>query len=239
VGLAGRRARRDPGGTAPELSTPGPSRVGPDAEPAADLSAPLFDVCFAVLDVETTGGSPATAALTEIAAAKYRGGECLGEFQTLVDPGCGVPPLISLLTGITDEMVQGAPSVSGILPSLLEFLRGSVIVGHNVSFDLSFLDAALDDDGRAPLGNATIDTLALARRLVRPDVPDCKLRTLATALRLEHRPSHRALDDVRATADLLHRLIEHATGYGVFVLGDLVDLVRKPELRPARASEVG
>jgi DNA polymerase-3 subunit epsilon len=144
-----------------------------------------------------------------------------------------------LLTGITDEMVQGAPSVSGVLPSLLEFLRGSVIVGHNVSFDLSFLDAALDDDGRAPLGNATIDTLALARRLVRPDVPDCKLRTLATALRLEHRPSHRALDDVRATADLLHRLIEHATGYGVFVLGDLVDLVRKPELRPARASEVG
>ena len=218
MGLAGRRARR-----APEV----------------DLGAPLFDVCFAVLDVETTGGSPSTAALTEIAAAKYRGGECLGEFQTLVDPGCGVPPLISLLTGITDEMVHGAPSVSSVLPSLQEFVHGSVIVGHNVSFDLSFLDAALGDHGRAPLGNATIDTLALARRLVRPDVPDCKLRTLATALRLDHRPSHRALDDVRATADLLHRLIEHATGYGVFVLGDLMDLVRKPELRPARVSEVG
>jgi DNA polymerase-3 subunit epsilon len=239
VGLAGRRARRDPAGASPEPTTPGTSRVGPDADPCVDLGAPLFDVCFAVLDVETTGGSPATAALTEIAAAKYRGGECLGEFQTLVDPGCSVPPLISLLTGITDDMVHGAPSVSSVLPSLLEFVRDSVIVGHNVSFDVAFLDAALGDSGRAPLGNATIDTLALARRLVRPDVPNCKLRTLATSLRLEHRPSHRALDDVRATADLLHRLIEHATGYGVFVLGDLVDLVRKPDLRTARVSEVG
>jgi len=209
------------------------------AEPGTELEAPLFDVCFAVVDVETTGGSPATGALTEIAAAKYQGGECVGEFQTLVDPGCSVPPLISLLTGITDDMVLGAPPVSSVLPSLLEFLRGSVIVGHNVRFDLSFLDAALGDSGYEPLGNTCIDTLALARRLVRSDVPNCKLRTLATALRLEHLPSHRALDDVRATADLLHRLIESATGYGVFVLGDLVDRVAKPPLGVPRASEVG
>jgi DNA polymerase-3 subunit epsilon len=199
----------------------------------------LFDVCFAVLDVETTGASPASAALTEIAAAKYRGGECLGEFQSLVDPGCGVPPLISLLTGITDDMVVEAPPVSSVLPSLLEFVHGAVIVGHNVRFDLSFLDAALDANGYQPLANTTIDTLALARRLVRPDVPNCKLRTLAAALRLEHLPSHRALDDVRATADLLHRLIESATGYGVFVLGDLVDLMAKPCLEAQSVSEVG
>ena len=100
-------------------------RGGPACrEPGTELEAPLFDVCFAVVDVETTGGSPATGALTEIAAAKYQGGECVGEFQTLVDPGCSVPPLISLLTGITDDMVLGAPPVSSVLPSLLEFLRG-------------------------------------------------------------------------------------------------------------------
>ena len=199
----------------------------------------MFDVTFAVVDVETTGGSPTTSALTEIAAARYRGGECVGEFQSLVDPRCGVPPLISLLTGITDDMVRGAPSVESVLPSFLEFVRGSVIVGHNVGFDLSFLDAALGDSGYEPLRNITIDTLALARQLVRPDVPNCKLRTLATALRLEHLPSHRALDDVRATADLLHRLIEHASGYDCFVLGDLVDLVARPAPRAARVSEVG
>ncbi|MGD0380017.1 MAG: exonuclease domain-containing protein [Acidimicrobiales bacterium] len=243
VGLTGRRAARQaslgPGTELVAICHDDHPDGGAPTGTGADLGAPLFDVCFAVVDVETTGGSPATAALTEIAAAKYRGGECVGEFQSLVDPGCPVPPLISLLTGITDDMVVGAPSVSSLLPSLLEFVRGTVIVGHNVRFDLAFLDAALGDNGYEPLGNTTVDTLALARRLVRPDVPNCKLRTLATALRLEHLPSHRALDDVRATADLLHGLIERATGYGVFVLGDLVDLVATPARRPAPVSEVG
>ena len=238
VGITGRRAGRGPAGAA-RTDLEGRPGVGPFVDPGFDLSAPLFDVSFAVLDVETTGGSPTTSALTEIAAAKYQGGECVGEFQSLVDPGCSVPPLISLLTGITDDMVLGAPAVSSVLPPLLEFVRGSVIVGHNVGFDLSFLDAALIVNGYEPLGNTTVDTLALARRLVRPDVPNCKLRTLAAALRLEHLPSHRALDDVRATADLLHRLIEHASGYDVFVLGDLVDLIAKPCLRADPVSEVG
>jgi len=231
------------------LSARRAARAGADREPdphrgGVDPGAALFDVPFAVVDVETTGGSPATAALTEVAAARYRGGECLGTFQTLVDPGHSVPPLISVLTGITDDLLVGAPPVEGILPAFLEFVGDAVLVGHNVSFDLSFLDAALAEAGRAPLGNTTVDTLALARRLVRPEVPNCRLRTLATCLGLEHLPSHRALDDVRATADLLHRLIERATGFGVFVLGDLVDLVAapvgqtfaRPGARPARVS---
>jgi DNA polymerase-3 subunit epsilon len=136
-------------------------------------------------------------------------------------------------------MVIGAPPVSSVLPSLLEFLHGSVIVGHNVRFDLGFLDSALIDNGYEPLDNTVVDTLALARRLVRPDVPNCKLRTLATVLELDHLPSHRALDDVRATADLLHRLIERATGYDVFVLGDLIDLTAKPAGRVEPIAEVG
>jgi DNA polymerase-3 subunit epsilon len=227
VGLADRRARR---------------RCERDDEPddpvrrrktSVDPSAPLFDVPFVVLDVETTGGSPATAALTEIAAARYRGGECEGVFQTLVQPGGSIPPLISSLTGITDDMVQGAPPVRAVLPSLDEFLRHSVLVGHNIAFDLAFLNAALHDTGRDPIDHQTVDTLALSRALLRPDVPNCRLATLARALQLEHRPSHRALDDVRATADLLHGLIERASGYGVFVLADLMEL---PGLRRARAS---
>ena len=150
-----------------------------------------------------------------------------------------MPPLITLLTGITDDMVHGAPPVSTVLPAFLEFVRGAVVVGHNVSFDLAFLDAALAESDRARLTNTTVDTLALARRLLVPDVPNCRLRTLAAILDLEHRPSHRALDDVLATADLLHRLIERATGYGVFVLGDLVELATKPIVRSAPVSEVG
>jgi DNA polymerase-3 subunit epsilon len=228
VGIAERRARRPHHGSARATDSGAATEC-----PLVDPDTPLFDVPFAVVDVETTGGSPPSAALTEIAAARFRGGECQGEFQTLVDPRCHVPPLISTLTGITDSMVHGAPPVSSVLPSFLEFVRGAVLVGHNVTFDRSFLDAALCASGRQPLDNPMVDTLALARRLVRPDVPNCRLSTLALSLRLEHRPAHRALDDVRATADLLHRLIEHASGYGVFVLADLVDL---PRSKRARAS---
>jgi DNA polymerase III subunit epsilon len=209
---------------------------GPSVDEPADFDASLFDVCFAVVDVETTGGSPSTAALTEIGAVRYRGGECVGTFQTLVDPGREVPPLISLLTGITDSMVSSAPPASAVLPSFLEFVRGAVIVGHNIRFDLAFLDAALVECGYEPLANTTIDTLALARRLLGADVPNHRLPTLGAVLGLEHRASHRALDDARATADLLHHLIEHATGYGVFVLGDLVDLSLCTELPAARVS---
>ena len=79
-------------------------------EPAPTSARPLFKVTFAVVDVETTGGSPATAALTEIGAAKYQRGNASG-VPALVDPRCAVPPLITLLTGIADDMVRGAPPV--------------------------------------------------------------------------------------------------------------------------------
>ncbi len=191
-----------------------------------DMYVPLYDVTFCVIDVETTGGGPQTCSLTEVAAAKFRGGECLGTFATLVDPNDAIPPFISALTGITDDMVRDAPSVPGVLPAFVEFVHGAVLVGHNVDFDLSFLNAALEENDRLPLDNLVVDTLALARRLVDPDVPNCRLSTLASGLELEHRPAHRALDDVMATADLLHRLIEDATGFGVFQLGQLVELPR-------------
>ncbi|HVC68735.1 MAG TPA: exonuclease domain-containing protein [Acidimicrobiales bacterium] len=194
------------------------------ASSSDDLSIPLYDVTFAVVDVETTGGGPETCALTEIAAAKFRGGACLGTFATLVDPCDVIPPFITSLTGITNDMVRDAPSLPGVLPAFVEFVHGAVIVGHNVSFDLAFLNAALEHNDRFPLDNLVVDTLALARRLAAEEIPNCKLGTLASALELEHRPAHRALDDVMATADLLHRLIEDATGFGVFQLGQLVEL---------------
>ncbi len=194
------------------------------AEPSDDLGIPLYDVTFCVIDVETTGGGPETCALTEVAGAKFRGGECLGTFATLVHPHDAIPPFITALTGITDDMVRDAPSVPGVLPAFVEFVHGTVLVGHNVEFDLAFINAALEQNDRPPLDNLVVDTLALARRLVRPEVPNCRLATLAAGLELAHRPAHRALDDVMATADLLHRLIEDATGFGVFQLGQLVEL---------------
>ena len=94
-------------------------------------------------------------------------------------------------------------------------------MGHNVRFDMGFLQAALERDERPRLSNRTVDTVALARRLVRDEVPNCRLGTLAARFRLPHQPSHRALDDALATADLLHVLLDRAAGLGVTGLDDL------------------
>ena len=201
------------------------------------LDTSLYEVTFVVVDVETTGGSPQFSSLTEVAAARYRGGELLGTFQTLVQPDQRIPPFISALTGITDAMVAGAPTTGAMLPSLLEFVGGAVLVGHNIRFDLSFLDHALMSTDRDALPNCTVDTLALARRLVRDSVTNCKLATLAADLGLPNRPTHRALDDVLATGDLLHVLLERAGSYGITGLAELLDLPRlvaHPQARKLR-----
>ena len=187
-----------------------------------DLGTPLGEVTFCVLDLETTGSSPADCMITEIGAVKVRGGECLGTFHTLVNPGRAIPPEISVLTGITQSMVYRAPRIEAVLPALLEWMGGAVFVAHNARFDQSFLDSALLRAGRPRLANRVLDTCTLARRLVRDEVPNCKLGTLASRLRLDHQPSHRALDDALATTDLLHVLIERATGLGVTGLDDLL-----------------
>lgn len=189
-----------------------------------DLGTALHEVTFVVIDLETTGGSAADCAITEVGAVKLRGGECLGTYQTLVDPGCAIPPEITMITGITQAMVMRAPRMEAVMPSLLEFVGDAVIVGHNIRFDVGFLDAALARQGRPRLPHRTIDTLALARRLLRDEVPNCRLGTLADRLRLPHTPSHRALDDALATGDLLHVLLERAGSLGVTGLDDLLAL---------------
>jgi DNA polymerase-3 subunit epsilon len=189
-----------------------------------DLGTPLIDVTFCVLDLETTGGSPDDDRICEIGAVKVRGGECLGTFHTLIDPGRAIPPAITMLTGLTTQVVAPAPRIESVLPSLLEFMGDAVFVGHNVRFDHAFLDAALVRADHPRLANVTVDTCGLARRLIRDEVPDCKLSTLASRLRLDHRPNHRALDDALATTDLLHVLLERAAAFGVFALDDLLEL---------------
>ncbi len=189
-----------------------------------DLGTPLVDVTFCVIDLETTGGSPTEDRITEIGAVLLRGGECLGTFQTLVNPGCRVPPAITVLTGITEAMVLPAPPIERVLPALLEFWGTAVFVGHNVAFDAGFLREAARRCGYTLPAVPRVDTAALARRLLADEVPNHRLGTLATQLRLDHRPSHRALDDALATGDLLHVLLERAGRLGVLGLDDLVGL---------------
>lgn len=193
-----------------------------------DCGVPLSQVTFVVIDLETTGGSPGVDAITEIGAVKLRGGVRLGTFQTLVNPGVPIPPQITWLTGITEAMSAPAPAIAAVLPAFFEYVGpvadDVVIVGHNVRFDLGFLRAAAEEHGYPRLGFRFVDTCSLARRLVRDEVRDCKLATLAEHFRLAVRPTHRALDDAQATGELLHRLLERAGSLGVLGLDDLLEL---------------
>jgi DNA polymerase III subunit epsilon len=193
-----------------------------------ELGTPLADVTFVVVDLETTGGSPKDSAITEIGAVKVRGGTVLGEFQTLVDPGCAIPPYISVLTGITSMMVAAAPRIGAVLPGFLEFARGAVLVAHNAPFDIGFLKAACAENGLAWPAAASVDTAVLARRLLsRDEVPNCKLATLAPYFRASTSPTHRALDDARATVDVLHGLFERLGPLGITSLEELTGLTRQ------------
>ena len=152
-----------------------------------ELGRPLSDVTFCVVDLETTGSNRADDLITEVGAVKVRGGEVLGTFQTLVNPGRAIPPKITILTGLSDALVARAPRIETVLPALLEFMGDTesgqtVIVGHNVGFDVAFIRAALERAQRPRLEGTIIDTVALARRLVRDEVPNCKLGTLAERL---------------------------------------------------------
>jgi len=187
-----------------------------------ELGTPLHEVTFVVVDLETTGGSPAACEITEIGAVKVRGGELLGEFQTLVNPGVPIPAFISVLTGISDSMVASAPRLPAVLPAFLEFARDAVLVAHNAPFDIGFLKAACAATGRPWPDYRVLDTARLARHVVtRDEAPNCKLASLARVFRAGTTPDHRALSDARATVDVLHGMLERLGNLGIRSLDEL------------------
>ncbi|MGN8245358.1 DEDD exonuclease domain-containing protein [Cellulomonas soli] len=202
------------------------AQVQPDhraVQPTLDeVGTPLHEVTFVVVDLETTGGTPADCEITEIGAVKVRGGQVLGEFQTLIDIGGPVPPYIQVLTGITTSMLVGAPRLAEVLPSFLEFAGDAVLVAHNARFDIGFLKVAAARTGHPWPGNRVVDTVPLARRAVlRDEVPNHKLSTLAALFHATVTPDHRALSDARATVDVLHALLARLAPLGVTHLEDL------------------
>lgn len=187
---------------------------------------PLSRTTFVVVDLETTGASPSSgAAITEIGAVKVRGGEILGEFQSLINPGGAIPAFITVLTGITDGMVGKAPSIAEVLPTFLEFMGSeseTILVAHNAPFDVGFLKAAAASQNYRWPKYLVVDTARLARQvLLRDEVRNCKLATLALFFNTQTSPTHRALDDAHATVDVLHGLLERLGSFGVTTLDEL------------------
>jgi DNA polymerase-3 subunit epsilon len=187
-----------------------------------ELDEPLRETTFVVVDLETTGGAAGRDRITEIGAVKVRGGEVLAEFATLVNPDTEIAAFVTVLTGITNSMVLGAPRMASVLPSFLEFSAGAVLVAHNAPFDIGFLKASCVAEGLPWPKPAVIDTVVLARRVLnRDEVPNCKLATLAGFFTARTTPNHRALADARATVEVLHGLLERLGALGVHSLPEL------------------
>src|SRR3954471_15605988 len=201
-------------------------------------SESLRDTTFVVVDLETTGGRASgdggnVDAITEIGAVKVRGGAVLGELATLVDPGRSIPPQIVELTGITSAMVHDAPKIDTVLPAFLEFARGAVLVAHNAGFDIGFLRAAAERCQIAWPRPPVLCTVRLARRvLTRDEGPSVRLSAFARVFGAATTPTHRALDDARATVDVLHALIARIGNQGVHSYADL--RLYLPDVTPAQ-----
>lgn len=199
----------------------------------------LRDTTFVVVDLETTGGravgreGAAADAITEIGAVKMRGGAILGEFATLIDPQRSIPPQIVHLTGITTAMVRDAPTIDAVLPMFLEFAGDSVLVAHNAGFDIGFLRAAAERCQLSWPRPKVLCTVRLARRVLsREEAPSVRLAELARIFAVSTQPTHRALDDARATVDVLHALIGRVGNQGIHTFADLLSYL--PDVTPAQ-----
>jgi DNA polymerase-3 subunit epsilon len=186
------------------------------------LRQPLAQVEFVVIDLETTGLKPGSAAITEIAAIRITNSCIEEEFATLVNPGGRVPALITRLTGINDDMLRDQPSIEVVFPRLYAFLGSSVLVAHNADFDLGFLNFDARRLLSAPLLNPSLCTLRLARRLL-SGLRSRSLDAVAASLGVSSFDRHRALGDARITAEVFLILLEKLAAQGISTLGQLLD----------------
>ena len=195
------------------------------------MSVDLSQTIFVIVDLETTGASPKNgSAITEIGAIKVKTGQVIDQFESFVNPLAAIPEYITDLTGITNQMLIDAPIIDEIFPKFLDFVGHhdeSVIVAHNAPFDLSFLKSAAQELNLPWPKYRTIDTVTIARQLLtKEDVPNCKLATLAEFFGTKVEPNHRALDDAKATTEVLHGLIERLGSMDITTIDSLMHFAK-------------
>jgi DNA polymerase-3 subunit epsilon len=164
---------------------------------------------YAIIDIETTGGSPSTSKITEIAILLHNGTEVVKEYSTLVNPRCQIPYYITQTTGITNAMVRDAPAFHEIARDIVELTEEAIFVAHNVRFDYGFIRAAFRDLGYN-YQKKTLCTVALSRDTF-PGLPSYSLGNLCERLDIKINDRHRALGDARATAILFDKILSNNT----------------------------
>lgn len=180
----------------------------------------IEDAVFTFIDVETTGLSPRAARVCEVAAVSFRGPDRLETLAELVNPGLPIPPEVSRIHGITDEMVKDSASFGGVAPRLLAMLEDSVIVAHNAEFDLGFLRAECERVGlRFPRLNV-VDTLLIAKKSKK--FQSNRLGNIAAELNISSQGWHRALADVEMTRRIFEHFIAGFRTAGAVTVADLL-----------------
>lgn len=191
---------------------------------------------FVALDVETTGLKPGRQRIIEIAAIRYRHGLVERSFESFINPERGIPEFITKLTSITNEHVREAPTFAQVAEEIAEFIGDSLIVGHNVRFDIGFMNAELARVELPPLVNERLDTMGLAVRLLK-SLRKPSLDRVAAAVGLSPRKIHRAGDDARLTAEVALRLVAEGARQGVTSIEQLKSAATVVAPRPR--DEVG
>jgi DNA polymerase III subunit epsilon len=174
---------------------------------------------YVVVDLETTGGMSQSHRVTEIGAVKVRGGAVLEEFQTLINPGRIIPATITQITGITNKMVELAPSFSEVAEKFDEFTKGAIFVAHNARFDYGFIQREFRRLGKVFVRPQICTVQAMRKNF--PGLSSYSLKSLAHHFRINLKTHHRALCDARATTELLHLINEKRSPQLIQVNRDL------------------
>ncbi len=167
----------------------------------------LADTPIVIFDFETTGLDSIRDRIIEIGAIKYQNGKKVAELGTLIKPEIPLPETASKITGITQDMLEGQPSIEKVLPSLLQFVEHTILVAHNAEFDMAFLKAACQRMGYQ-IEWPCFCTLKLSRQLL-PDLESKNLDTLAKHFDLTFVARHRSIGDCEVTGAVLHRLLDN------------------------------
>lgn len=191
-----------------------------------------INTTYCVLDLETTGLSAKTEKITEIGIMKIQNGEVVDEFCEFVNPEKPIPKRVQEVTNITDEMVANSPTIDVLFPKVLDFIKDSVLVAHNASFDIGFLKNVAKNLGYK-FDYTYVDTLPLARKLY-PELKKHKLGKIAEHLKIKVEVAHRALDDVDTTVKILKEMMKTLKERGA---KKVLDIALKCEDEKAKAEE--
>ena len=191
----------------------------------------LTDTDFTVVDVETTGLSPSNNRIIEIALVKSRGGKIIDNFHSFINPGREIPYYITQFTGITNDDVYDAPFFEEIADDIVSFIGNSILTGHNLPFDKSFLRRELLSIGKEDIPNKHLCTLKIARRLY-PELPSKSLGSVCKYLGIRNKNSHRALSDAQATAKILFKMIDNLyNNFEITTIDKLLDFQKSPDIK--------